>query len=254
MAAVAALVDSPASAQALRRALPRDTLPTVACRSPRQLSALFGRRLLDAVVLSPSRLPRDAMATLRADYPSVPLIALAGFRPDDATLLLECHAAGCATAVVAGVDDAVLAEIIGRHTLTAARRDALRDAPRVLRLADRLQLDVWELILREVQRPLRTADIARRLKVSREHLSRQFGAGGAPTLKRVIDLVRVAAAAQLVASPGYTSATVARLLAFTSTSHLGTTARRIAGLGLPALGKAGPRGVLAGFVKLGHRA
>ena len=59
---------------------------------------------------------------------------------------------------------------------------------------------------------------------SREHLSRQFAAGGAPNLKRVIDLTRVACAAQLLANPGYTIPIVVRLLHFASSSHLSGTA------------------------------
>ena len=73
----------------------------------------------------------------------------------------------------------------------------------MLRLTEPLQQAAWELLLGEVERPVRTTALARRLRVSREHLSRQFGAGGAPNLKRVIDLTRIACAAQLLANPGY---------------------------------------------------
>jgi AraC-like DNA-binding protein len=85
--------------------------------------------------------------------------------------------------------------------------------------------------------------------VSREHLSRQFGAGGAPNLKRVIDLTRVACAAQLLGSPGYRIAAVVRVLHFTSPSHLAGTVRRIAGVAPSALGGLGPRGVLQAFAR-----
>ncbi|HJX88092.1 MAG TPA: helix-turn-helix domain-containing protein, partial [Gemmatimonadales bacterium] len=111
------------------------------------------------------------------------------------------------------------------------------------------QRAAWELLLQEVERPVRTTDLARRLRVSREHLSRQFGAGGAPNLKRVIDLTRVACAAQLLANPGYSIPTVVRILHFASASHLSGTARRIANVPTSGLGGLGPRGVLAAFVR-----
>jgi transcriptional regulator GlxA family with amidase domain len=112
-----------------------------------------------------------------------------------------------------------------------------------------LQRAAWDGLLSEVERPLRTVLLARRLSVSREHLSRQFGAGGAPNLKRVIDLTRVACASQLLANPGYSIPAVVRLLHFASSSHLSSTARRIANVSTSGLGVLGPRGVLAAFVR-----
>ena len=96
---------------------------------------------------------------------------------------------------------------------------------------------------------LSTTELARRLAVSREHLSRQFGAGGAPTLKRVIDLTRIACAAQLLMNPGYSIPTVVRLLHFASSSHLSGTARRIANVSTSGLAALGPRGVLQVFAR-----
>ena len=68
-------------------------------------------------------------------------------------------------------------------------------------------------------------------------------------MKRVIDLTRVACAAQLLANPGYSIPTVVRLLHFTSAGHLATTAKRIANAPITGLGALGPRGVLAAFVR-----
>ena len=64
----------------------------------------------------------------------------------------------------------------------------MADAPRILRLSEPLQRRAWDRLVADVERPMRTAALARQLDVSREHLSRQFGAGGAPNLNRVIDL------------------------------------------------------------------
>ena len=140
----------------------------------------------------------------------------------------------------------MVGDMVVRASVTAERRRALADAPRMLRLTEPLQRSAWSLLLGEVERPVRTTDLARRLAVSREHLSRQFGAGGAPNLKRVIDLTRIACAAQLLANPGYSIPIVVRLLHFASSSHLSGTARRIANVSTGGPRRAGPAGCAAG--------
>ncbi len=257
MAAVGALLDRGPALTALRRTLPRASAAhtataAVACRSPAELCRLPARRMLDAVVTSPHRVDPAELASLRSRFPALPVILYAAFRPDDGALLLASRTDGIAAIAVEGVDDPVVGDIVTRHSLTARRRAALADGPRVLRLEDPFQRKVWDLLVAQVEHPLRTSDLANRLKVSREHLSRQFAAGGAPTLKRVIDLTRVAAAAQLSANPGLASADVARLLGFTSASHLAATTRRIVGAGARSLEKLGPRGVLAAFARKGY--
>jgi AraC-like DNA-binding protein len=188
------------------------------------------------------------LSQLRARLPLVPVVAYGVFRPDDGELLLACRDAMSSVAVE-GVDDPIVGELVSRSSLTAERRRALAEAPRVLRLTETLQQAAWDFLVGEVERPIRTGALAGRLRVSREHLSRQFGAGGAPNLKRVIDLTRVACAAQLLANPGYSVPTVVRLLNFASPGHLANTARRIANVASGELGRLGPRGVLAAFLK-----
>ena len=107
--------------------------------------------------------------------------------------------------------------------------DALRDAPEPLALSAPLQRATWSMIVSYAGRPVRTAELAAALSVTREHLSRSFAAGGAPNLKRIIDLVRVLAAAELAKNPGYDLRDVARVLCFASPSHLSTTAQRVVG-------------------------
>ena len=168
----------------------------------------------------------------------VPLVAYAPFRPDDGELLLACRESVSAVAVE-GVDDPIVGDLVVRASITAERRRALAEAPRVLRLTEPLQRSAWNVLLGEVERPIRTTALAQRLQISREHLSRQFGAGGAPNLKRVIDLTRVACAAQLLGNPGYSVPTVVRVLHFASPSHLANTARRIASVSSSGLGRPG---------------
>ena len=249
MATVVAVLDSRSALQSLRRTLPRGGLTVVRCRGLAALRRMLGGRLVDAVVLSPAGLAPAELAELRASMPGMPVVAYAAFRPDDGDLLLACRKHSVAVVAVEGVDDAVVGDMVARVSLTAERRRALADAPRMLRLTEPLQRAAWDLLLGEVERPIRTTELARRLAVSREHLSRQFGAGGAPNLKRVIDLTRVACAAQLLANPGYPIPTVVTLLHFASSSHLSGTARRIANVPTSGLGGLGPRGVLAAFVR-----
>ncbi|HYC33303.1 MAG TPA: hypothetical protein VEB59_13515 [Gemmatimonadales bacterium] len=249
MAAVAAVLDSRPALQALRRTLPRGGVTLVRCRGLAGLRRLLQGRLVDAVVLSPGNLALSELAELRASLPGLPVVAYAAFRPDDGELLLACRRHAVATVAIEGVDDAVVGDMVARVSLTAERRRALAEAPRMLRLTEPLQRAAWDLLLAEVERPIRTSELARRLSVSREHLSRQFGAGGAPNLKRVIDLTRVACAAQLLANPGYAIPTVVTLLHFASSSHLSGTARRIANVSTRGLGGLGTKGVLGAFVK-----
>jgi AraC-like DNA-binding protein len=220
----------------------------VSCRNAAALHRLLQKRLVDAVVIAPQPALLPELAQWRARLPQIPLVAYAPFRPDDGELLLACRNTVSAVAVE-GVDDPIVGELVVRSSITAERRRALADGPRVLRLTERIQQAAWDLLLGEVERPIRTSILARRLRISREHLSRQFGAGGAPNLKRVIDLTRIACAAQLLANPGYSVPNVVRVLNFASGGHLANTARRIANVPTQELGELGPRGVLAAFVR-----
>jgi AraC-like DNA-binding protein len=248
MPAIAALLESPAALVALRRTLPKGGPSVVSCRSPAALHRLLDKRLVDAVVLAPQPGLLPELTELRVRLPFIPLVAYGPFRPDDGELLLACREAVSAVAVE-GVDDPIVGELVVRASITAERRRALADGPRVLRLTETLQRAAWDVLVGEVERPIRTSALAQRLQVSREHLSRQFGAGGAPNLKRVIDLTRIACAAQLLSNPGYAIPTVVRVLNFASPGHLASTARRIANVPTNSLGSLGPRGVLAAFVK-----
>jgi AraC-like DNA-binding protein len=246
--AIAALLDSRAALTALRRTLPKGGPRVVSCRSPAALQRLMENRLIDAIVVAPQPPLLPELAHWRARLPLVPLVAYAPFRPDDGDLLLACRHELSAIAVE-GVDDPIVGELVSRSSMTAERRRAMADGPRVLRLTEPIQRAAWDVLMGEVEQPMRTGRLASRLRVSREHLSRQFAAGGAPNLKRVIDLTRIACAAQLLANPGYSVPTVVRLLSFASGGHLSNTARRIANASTRELASLGPRGVLAAFVR-----
>ncbi len=233
---------------AVKRGYPRGAGTVRLCRSLPRVERLLFQRLVDAVVLDVKAAPAAVLA-LPARFPRIPIYVLSAFRPDDGALLTACHAAGFAGILVESVDNAVAGEWIAARTAQAARREVLADAPRLLRLTDRLQLAAWEEVLRRVAVPTQTAHVAQALRITREHLSRQFAAGGAPNLKRVIDLARTACAADLLANPGYNVRAVAKILGYGSPSHLAGAARRVAGATPQELREAGPGGVLARFLR-----
>jgi AraC-like DNA-binding protein len=234
--------------RALQRGYPRRVGAVRYCRTPQAVERLLGARLVDAIVVDVKAAP-EVWLELPLRFPRIPVFALSAFRPEDGRLVVDCQRAGMAGVLVEPVDHAVAAEWVSRRTAQAARRRALADAPRLLRLTDPLQIAAWEEVWRRVAAPIKTSDLAQALRVTREHLSRQFAAGGAPNLKRVIDLVRTACAADLLGNPGYSVGTVARILSYASASHLAGAARRVAGASPVELRDLGARGVLAAFLK-----
>jgi AraC-like DNA-binding protein len=251
VAAIAALLDSRPAVAVLRRSLLKGGPGVVSCRGAAALRRTLNHRVIEAVVLAPRPGILQEFSSLRADFPAIPVVAYASFRPDDGEVLALCHQHRVAAVVVEGVDDAVIGELVRRASLAAERHRALAHAPRLLRLTEPLQLSAWETLVERASQPTPTFRLAQRLGVSREHLSRQFGAGGAPNLKRVIDFLRLVLAVQLLRNPGYTVTAVSGLLGFASPSHLGATARRVAGVGAGELGRLSPEVLLGHFVH-GH--
>jgi len=244
------LLAGPKARQVLRRALPRGRARLITCRNAAQLVRTVAASLADAVVVDIRMADaREALEQCRDAWPDIPRFAYGAFRPDDGELLRACLTEYQAAPIVEGVEDGVVGDLLLPRTASALREAGLAQAPTLLRLTEPIQERAWREVLRRVGGPIRAADIARTLKVSREHLSRQFGAGGAPNLKRVIDLARTVTAADLLGNPGYTVRSVARILRFSSASHLSGSARRVAGVTAAGLPKLGPRGVLAAFLR-----
>jgi transcriptional regulator GlxA family with amidase domain len=130
---------------------------------------------------------------------------------------------------VEGVDDAAARELVCQSSFSVRFARALDEPPAALNLGTPLQRAAWRFIVSHAGRPVRTSALAQTLRVTREHLSRSFSAGNAPNLKRIIDLVRIVAAAELSKNPGYDLRDVANILGFASTSHLSSTALRVTG-------------------------
>jgi AraC-like DNA-binding protein len=203
----------------------------VVTRSAAELNRVVRRELIDAVVVDVGA-PSDetwAAAELARELPGVPFFSYGPLGPDDAPVLARCAALGFADLLADPIDDAALDALVAPHRFSARFARALSEPPCVLRLTTPLQLRAWRYVVAHAGRAVSTADAAAEARVTREHLSRSFTAGGAPNLKRVMDLVRVIAAAELAKNPGYAVGDVATILGFASSSHLASTAQRVVG-------------------------
>lgn len=230
MAAVAALLERRPAILALRRALPRGEWPLFTARSPSHLATLLHHHCFDAIVIGQDAARGPVLDALRRDFPVIPLLLYMPVRSDDAELLRRMHRERIAAIAIEGMDEPLFPRILARHGLTARRLADLLPLAERLDLTDKLQYRVWSLIIAHAASRLDTETIAKQLRVRRETLSRRFAAGGAPSLKRAIDTVRLVAAAQLLGNPGYLVADAARLLGFSSVSLLQQTARRTFGV------------------------
>ncbi|HEX5581239.1 MAG TPA: helix-turn-helix domain-containing protein, partial [Gemmatimonadaceae bacterium] len=187
--------------------------------------------LVDAAIVDLAGVGDDAweVAATAGDFPSAPFVAILPSRVADVPSLARAAALECADACVEGVDDAALAALVEPLRYTARFSAALAEPPAAIGLCDPFRVDVWRRIVARAGRATTTTELAADFRVTREHLSRSFAGPGVPTLKRVIDLVRVLSAAELAKNPGYDVGDVARVLGFSSSSHLATTTQRLVG-------------------------
>ena len=219
-------------ARALMRAVfPRRRARLLLARTPAELEAGFRSELVDAAIVDLASASDDTWraAGLALEFPSVPFFGLLALRAVETPTLAQCVTLDFADVIVESVDDAVCRELVLRSGFSARFASALHDPPPALELDTELQRAAWRGIVAWAGRPVRTQLVAGALGVTREHLSRTFAADGSPNLKRVIDLVRLIAAAELAKNPGYDVRDVAAVLDFASSSHLSSTAQRVVG-------------------------
>lgn len=214
-----------------RAAFPRRRGRLVIARSTDDVGAAFRAELVDAVLVDLGGSVHDAWTTaeLAREYPSAPFFGVMPLRASDAPALARCAQLDFAGVVVEGIDDAALRDIVTPRAFSARFARALRVPPSALGLMNELQQRTWQCLVAHAGRPVGTESLAEAVGVTREHLSRSFAEGGAPNLKRVIDFVRVLAAAELAKNPGYDVRDVAAVLGFASSSHLSSTAQRVVG-------------------------
>jgi AraC-like DNA-binding protein len=228
---VLALASRERARDLLKRAFPRRRGRLALARTVTEFGAAFKKTLVDAVIVDVAH-PTDETwkaAGLARDYPSVPFFALTPMRVADTGSFARCVDDDFADVLVEGMDDVAVRDLVMPQSFTARFGAALQDAHLALGLDNRLQERAWRAIVAQGGRTVRTESIAAQLHVTREHLSRSFAAAGSPNLKRIIDLVRLIAAAELCKNPGYDVSEVAGVLEFASPSHLTSTAQRIVG-------------------------
>ena len=231
MPVIAAYTQRETSRAALRRAFPRRRGKLLLTRTAAELERAFRRELIDAVVVDIASANDDTWraAGLARDFPSAAFYGLSSYRASDAAGIARCVEQEFADVLAEGVDDTVLRELILRDSFTARFARALDMPPAALGLTDRLQRDTWNAIVAYAGRTVPTEVLAKSMGLTREHLSRRFASQGSPNLKRVADLVRLIAAAELAKNPGHDIRDIARILEFASSSHLAVTAQRIFG-------------------------
>lgn len=231
MSAIVAFAQRDRARQLLKVAFPRRKTRVVLTRTAEDFDAAFRTNLVDAAIVDVGGAQEETwrVASLAREYPSIPFFGLAALRAAEGPAIAQCASYEFADVLVDGVDDGVARELVQRLSFSARFARALDDPPGALALDAPLQLAAWRFIVSHAGRPVRTSTLAAFLKVTREHLSRSFAAGGAPNLKRIIDLVRIVAAAELAKNPGYDLRDVANILEFASSSHLSSTAMRVIG-------------------------
>ena len=216
----------------MRAAFPRRRARLVMTRSPEELQAAFRISLVDAAVIDLSSAQEETWraAALAREFSSIPFFGLTALRAAESPALAQCAALDFTDVIVESVDDGMARDLVLRHAFSTRFATALAIPPAALGLESPLQRATWRCIVAWSGRPVRTQLLADAIGVTREHLSRAFAAAGAPNLKRVIDLVRLIAAAELAKNPGYDVRDVAAVLDFASSSHLSSTAQRVVGM------------------------
>lgn len=237
----------------IRGAFPKRRCRVLIVRTAEDFGKAFRAELVDAAVVDVGAPTEEtwAAAALAREFPSAPFFALASMRAAEGPAVAQCADLEFADVLVEGIDDACARDIVSRRGFSARFTDALRVPPPALALTTPVQQRAWEFIVAHAGRRVGTVLLARRLGVTREHLSRTFAAEGAPNLKRIIDLVRLLAAAELAKNPGYDIRDVATVLDFASSSHLSSTAQRVVGTRPASLARLRSVDLIQRFVK-GH--
>jgi AraC-like DNA-binding protein len=215
----------------LRAVFPRRRTRLVMTRTREDFDLAFKENLVDAAIVDVGAAHDETwrVAGLAREYPSVPFFGFVALRAAEGPALAQCVANEFTDVLVDGVDDTAARDIVYHQSFSARFTRALIEPPRALALDAPLQIGAWQFIVSHAGRPVRTSALAEALGVTREHLSRSFAAGGAPNLKRIIDLVRIIASAELSKNPGYDLRDVANILGYASSSHLSSTALRVVG-------------------------
>jgi AraC-like DNA-binding protein len=222
-------------------------------RTVKEFSQIFRKELVDAALVDLGAADGgERAAALALEYPTVAFLAITSFRAADGPAVARCAELEFADVLVEGVDDDVVRDLVARHGYSARFASALESPPAQLSLGSPIHRAAWQSIVAGGGRPIRTSALASSLGLTREHLSRSFGSGGAPTLKRLIDLVRLLSAAELAKNPGYDVVDISRVLKFSSSAHLSLTTQRLIGRRASSLAAMRGVDVIERFEQSGH--
>ena len=214
-----------------REAFPRRRHRVLLTRELTEFAGAFHSGLVDVALVDLGGGGEEAWraAALAREFPSAAFFGLLPLRVNDAGAVARCASLDFVDVLAEGIDDAAARDLVMPYGFSARFAETLKEPPPALGLDREVQRDTWRCIVAHAGRSLRTDGLAESLGMTREHLSRTFASSGAPNLKRVIDLVRLIAAAELAKNPGYDVGDVARVLGFASSSHLSSTAQRVVG-------------------------
>lgn len=241
--------------EVLKRGFPRRRGHLTVVRTREDMLGALRESLTDAVIVDLGQASEEtwAVAGLAREFPSIPFLALTPLRPAEVPHIARaCGEFEFADVLVDGMEDAMHRELVLPMSFSVRFAESLLDADTTLGLTGDLQRAVWRLVLGHGGRTVRTEAIAESVQLTREHLSRRFSADGAPNLKRIIDLVRILASADLAKNPGYDLPDVARTLGFASASHLSASCQRIIGVRSSSLARLRPTDLIDRFVKQGR--
>jgi AraC-like DNA-binding protein len=215
----------------VRGAFPRRKWRIISTKTAEELETVFRTTLVDAAIIDLGAADEDTWkaAAFAAEFPSAPFFGILPLRPSDTPAAARSASLGFTDLIVDGIDDNAARDLVIPYAFSTRFRQALLEPPQALGLTTALQRKAWEVVVAASGRPVTTSELAKAVGLSREHLSRNFARPGAPNLKRVIDLVRLVAAAELAKNPGHDVRDIARILGFASSSHLAVTAQRIFG-------------------------
>lgn len=251
-----AVVGRDRAREALRRSFGRRHGVLTLVRSADECAEALRARFTDAVIVDVGQ-PGEAMwaaAAIASQFPSIPFFAYGPCRPNDAAVAARlCGPLEFADMLMEGVDDGVHRELVRAASFTRRLDEALAPVAAQVGLSTPLHQRVWAEIVARGGRPVRTTALADAVGLTREHLSRRFAAGGAPNLKRIIDLVRLLASAELAKNVGYDLPDIARVLGFASPSHLSVASKRVFGIRSLSLARLRPHDLIERFLRHGTR-
>ena len=238
----------------VRGAFPRRRAHLITAKTSADIGELLVQQLIDAVLIDSGAGDDSGKAlAMAADFPTVPFFLVTPSLPQDSPTIAKAVDGGVAELLVEALDDVAARDLVLRRSFSQRFERALFTPPPALQLETPLQIAVWQSVIKRAGRPVRTDQLAKELGVSREHLSRSFAVGNAPTLKRVIDLVRIIAAAELSKNPGFDVRDVAVVLGFASSSHLSGTSQRLVGARASSLTRLRTVDLLDRFVAMRER-